>query len=349
MKILFLHDEPWDSGILSYALSLALEMRARRHSVQFWCREKSFAEKECKQHGLDCLPLKNPWSELISLRQKVKRDEISIIDAFTGSTQTLGWAIRGKAALVRTCADARLPGRNLMSHLGLKMTSHFIAANTLIQKSLQKAAPSSSIDLVFQGILGCPQNFSLNIPNAGAIGILGRLDKMKGHETLIQAASLVRTTHPQVKFLIAGEGQPERLHFLQNQVRQLELGSAVEFLGRVKNIWEFISRCQIGVVSSLGSEAVSRAALEWMSAGRPVIASAVGGLPDLILHEENGFLFPSGSAEKLAFYLKKLIDSYAEAQKMGQKSRNRFETLFSLRKFADDSEQVLRKISGEKS
>ncbi len=349
MKILFLHDEPWDSGILSYALSLAVEMKERGHSVQFWCQEKSFAEKECQRQGLNYFSLKNPWSQIISLRRKVRLDGISIIDAFTGSAQTLGWAIRGKAVLIRTWADARLPGRNLMSRMGLKMVSHFIAANTLIEKNLQVSAPLSAVDLIPQGIAGCPPNFCRELPPSATIGILGRLDKVKGHETLIQAASLVKTSHSNVKFLIAGEGKPERLHFLENQVRQLELGNAFEFLGRVENIWEFISRCQIGVVASLGSEAVSRAALEWMSSGRPVIASQVGGLSDLIRNGENGFLFSPGNAEELAFDLKKLIDSYAEAQNMGQESRKRFETLFSLRKFTDHSEQIFRKISGEKS
>ncbi len=350
MNILFLHDEPWDSGIWSYAFTLALEMKSRGHAVHFWCKEKSFAEAQCRRFGLSVLPLKKPWLQLAQLRQKVRADQISIINAFTGSSQTLGLAVRGKAALVRTCADARLPGRNFLSRLGLGMVSHFIAANTMIQKSLEKAAPdSSTIDLVFQGIPGCPKDFSLELPSSGAVGILGRLDKVKGHETFIQAASLVRSLHSRVKFLIAGESNPERLHFLQSKVRQLELGDSIEFLGRVDNIWEFVSRCRIGVVASLGSEAVSRAALEWMSAGRPVVSSRVGGMPDLVCHGENGFIFSPGNAEELASALKKLIDSHQEVEKMGQKSKNRFENLFNLRKFGESSEQAFKKISGENS
>ncbi len=347
MNILFLHDEPWDSGILSYALTLALEMKSRGHAVQFWCQENSFAERECRRLSLDYLPLKRPWLSLSQLRRKIKAEQISIIDAFTGSSQSLGLAIRGKVPLVRTFADARLPGRNFFSRLGLKTISHFIAANTAIQESLKAASVSASIDLIFQGTQGPPREISWS--PEGAIGILGRLDKVKGHETFIKAASILKTRHSNIKFLIAGESGPERLGFLQNKVRQLELGSSVEFLGRVEDIWEFISRCRIGVVSSLGSEAVSRAALEWMAAGRPLISSRVGGLPDLIREGENGLLFSPGNADELASGLEKLIDFPQEAQRMGQESKKRFETLLSLQKFGEKSEQAFKKILGENS
>ncbi len=347
MNILFLHDEPWDSGILSYGLTLASEMKRRGHAVQFWCRERSFAEKECKRLSMDYLPLKRPWLSLPQLRRKIAEDQISIIDALTGSAQSLGLAVRGKAVLIRTFADARLPGRNFLSRLGLKTISHFIAANTAIRESLKAASPSASIDLVFQGTEGPPREIPWE--PEGAIGILGRLDKIKGHETFIEAASILKTRLSNIKFLIAGESSPERLGVLQNKVRQLELGSSVEFLGRVEDIWEFISSCRIGIVSSLGSEAVSRATLEWMSAGRPVISSRVGGLPDLIREGENGLLFAPGNADELASGVKKLIDFPQEAQRMGQESKKRFETLLSLEKFGEKSEQVFKKILGENS
>src|SRR5262249_32078704 len=141
-----------------------------------------------------------------------------------------------------------------------------------------------------------------------------------------------------LEVLCAGDGALKRSLSAELGPRKLE--GFVRMLGYVADRWDFLAGCRIGVVASTGSEAVSRAALEWMAAGRPVVASRVGGLPDLVLDDVTGLLTPPGDAVALARALQSLLDDSGRAEAMGLAARQRWEKHFSPAPFYQATQAV---------
>ena len=343
MRILHIEDEPWDSGMAHYALTLAEALKHRGHEVHFWGKGDSIPLSQAAEKGLNVHSIDRPWSSLPSLRARLRAANIEIINAHTGASHSLGAALAaGSAAkLVRTRGDGRAPARHFLARALASRTSAFIAANSRIQTQLSQAFAATPVRLIFQGIEG-PAAQAL--PKEPAFGLLGRLDPVKGHEVFFSAAATLIKDCPQARFLCAGGGRPERGQWLKERAGVLELNGHCEMLGFVPNIQEFMSRCQVGVVASIGSEAVSRAALEWMAAGRPVVATTVGGLPDIVADGSTGFLVPPNNPRALYAALKRFIDNPALAAAMGQFARRRYETLFSIERFARETEKLYAEI-----
>jgi glycosyltransferase involved in cell wall biosynthesis len=175
-------------------------------------------------------------------------------------------------------------------------------------------------------------------PDGPVVGLLARFDKVKGHETFIDAVSRLKASVPGLLARCAGEGQ--LLERLRWQLRTAGLDGVVDFPGRVADKWGFMAACRVGVVPSLGSEAVSRAALEWMASGRPVVASRVGGLPDLVEDGVTGLLVPPGDPRALAQALFTLLADPAKAEAFGRAGRARWEREFSLKPFYEATQKV---------
>jgi len=113
------------------------------------------------------------------------------------------------------------------------------------------------------------------------------------------------------------------------------------FHGRVPDSFEFINSCDIGAIPSLGSEAVSRAALEWLSAAKPVVASRVGSLPEFITPEN---LVPPGDAAALALRLQTLLSAPERLNKLGTANRERAVSVFSPEIFARRTCRIFEQV-----
>lgn len=341
MNILHLEDEPWDSGIAHYALTLAGEQSRRGHKVEFWGRADSPVLDEARRMGLRVRGWEGGIAGLTSLsaqRRVAAEFAPRVINAHTGSAHTLALALAAgrPCAVVRTRGDARPPKAGLLTRFAASRTDAFIAANSTLAAQLKKAFPSSRVARVEQGIDGPPAPAFL--PPAPVVGMVARFDKVKGHDVLLEAAALLKPKIPGLKVRCAGEGKlRERLVW---QLKPSGLDATVEFPGRVADKWAFMAQARVGAVPSLGSEAVSRAALEWMAVGRPVVASAVGGLPDLVEDGVTGILVDPKDAEALAEALEYLLLNPKKAEQMGRAARARFEERYETSRFVDETQQV---------
>ena len=149
---------------------------------------------------------------------------------------------------------------------------------------------------------------------------IGRLIPIKGHVVLLRALAQARARVPDVTLDLAGRGPLEPA--LRSYVRELGLEEAVRFLGFVSPITRAIEDSAIVVVPSLG-EGFGMVALEAMERGRPVIASAVGGLPEIVADGETGIVVPPADAEALADAMAALSGDLARAAAMGRAGRDR--------------------------
>ena len=168
--------------------------------------------------------------------------------------------------------------------------------------------------------------------------MIARFDKVKGHEILLDAIARLKSASPGLKARCAGEGRLlERLNW---QLKPAGLEGIVEFPGRVKDKWAFLASCRVGVVASIGSEAVSRATLEWMALGRPVVASRVGGIPDMVEDGVTGLLVEPGDSAALANALNTILKDAELAQRLGRAGRARWEQAFGLAAFYEKTQTV---------
>ncbi len=149
---------------------------------------------------------------------------------------------------------------------------------------------------------------------------VGRLIPIKGHLVLLRALAQARSRVPGIVLDVAGRGPLEPA--LKAYARELGLGEAVNFLGYVSPVQEAIERAAIVVVPSLG-EGFGMVALEAMERARPVIASAVGGLPEIVADGETGIVVQPGDAEALANAIVALGGDLERAAEMGQAGRAR--------------------------
>lgn len=340
MNILHIEDEPWDSGLAHYAITLAAEQAKRGHAVAFWGREGSPVLKQAAAAGLATRGVAEGvlgWLSLPALRREAAAFKPAVVNAHTGSGHTLALLIAPKgAAVVRTRGDARPAQANALTSFVAGRTAAFIAANSSLKASLEAAFPKTPSRLVAQGI-DCTED-AAPMPGMPFVGILGRLDPVKGHEVLLDAAQQLKPLIPGLKIQCAGEGR--LLDRLRWQLKPTALDTTVYFLGRVEDKWTFLSGCRVGVVASTGSEAVSRAALEWMASGRPLVATRVGGLPDLVEDGVTGLLVPPGDAKALADALRFILSDAKRAEAMGRAARARWEELYSLSPFYHDTQKV---------
>jgi glycosyltransferase involved in cell wall biosynthesis len=159
------------------------------------------------------------------------------------------------------------------------------------------------------------------------VGLVANLRPVKAPELFVRAAALVVRSHPDVRFALAGEGEL-RPH-LEGLVQELGLAECVQFFGSVNDVPEFLGQLEIGVLCSR-SEGLSNTLLEYMAAGRAIVATAVGGNIELIEDEVHGLLVPPGDPSRLAAAIDRLLRDDALARRLAERARLRVQQRFSM-------------------
>ncbi len=133
----------------------------------------------------------------------------------------------------------------------------------------------------------------------------------KDHPTFLRAAQRVKESVPDAAFIIAGEGELKEM--TQALARSLGIEDRTFFIGRCQDVGAVLSISDVCVLSSR-SEGFSNAILEYMAAGRPVVATDVGGAREAIVHGESGYLVPAGDHDRMAEHIISLLQRPETAQ-----------------------------------
>jgi len=156
----------------------------------------------------------------------------------------------------------------------------------------------------------------LGIPaNSLAVGFAGWLLPIKGVGYLVDAMAGVVRQHPQSLLVLVGKGEKERE--LRKQAESLDLTDRIHFLGWRQDVEEIMSGLDIFVLPSL-NEGMGRVLVEAMAMGLPIVASHVGGIPDLVKNQQNGLLVPPADAAALGSAISDLINDRAKRKRMGE-------------------------------
>lgn len=153
----------------------------------------------------------------------------------------------------------------------------------------------------------------------------GRLSIEKGILNLVEAIKRIDTG----KLIIAGDG-PERKR-IENFVKKNKLEDRIILVGYLnqKQIREYIKKSKFIVLPSIWYENCPYSILETMEIGKPIIGSKIGGIPELIEDEENGFLYEYNNIDELATKMRLLLENDNLAQSQGKKSRKLYEEKYS--------------------
>jgi glycosyltransferase involved in cell wall biosynthesis len=176
-------------------------------------------------------------------------------------------------------------------------------------------------------------------PGSPRLAVVGRLIPIKGHDTLLRALADAGAGAPGLTLEVAGAGELDSE--LRRTVARLGLDDAVSFLGHVSEIGAVLERAEIVVVPSLG-EGFGMVALEAMERGRAVIASGVGGLPEIVDGGRTGLLVPPSDVAALAAAIRALATDAAGAAAFGAAGRERALTEFSQERCTDRTVELYR-------
>ena len=178
-------------------------------------------------------------------------------------------------------------------------------------------------------------------PTARLIGTVGRLVPFKGHQYLLDALVQLRHSHPTVRLLIVGAG-PERGTF-ERYAQAKGLVGAAMFLGHRADVADLLASMEVFILAS-EAEDFGRVLLEAMAMERPVVATAAGGVPEVVEANKTGLLVKPADPAALAEAISALLADSGRAQAMGRAGRVRVETHFDLRRHAEQVEAVYAEV-----
>ncbi len=243
------------------------------------------------------------------------------------------------------------PWRNRVIRLIYRLSTRVVVNSKAVQERLvdrDRVSPKkvrviyNAVDVV--RFAAARENRQRVLPNIGAssklIVVLANMySPVKGHACLVSAARTVCENEPNVVFLLIGDG-PERPN-LEAQVRNFKLDQNVVFLGRRTDVPQLLASCDLSVLPS-EAEAFPNALLESMSAGLPVVATAVGGSKEIIANGKNGLLVPPGKPEELAAAVLLVLRDSRLAKKLAHAGQDDMRRRFSFDRLLAELAQLYK-------
>lgn len=239
----------------------------------------------------------------------------------------------------------------------LNFPKHFIAVSQATKEILiEHGVPKHKISVVYNGIdmdefrsnieerEQCRKELGLN-KNEILAGSIGQIDPRKGMIYFVEAANIVKRKMPDnIKFVIIG-GIADSDYFLalKNLSSKYGLDRHFIFTGFKENIARYFAAIDIFVNPTL-EEPFARVNLEAMAMGKPVIATDVGGNPEIIYDGETGFLVPAKDQESLARKIMELATNRELRQQFGEVARKRVESNFTAGMYYKNIEPILKKV-----
>lgn len=245
-----------------------------------------------------------------------------------------------------------LKGSYAIDRLADLFIDHYIAVSHAIARYLieEKRLPQKKVTVIHNGC-DLQRFIPDHVAPAGlrrglgfgdtdpVIVVLARLEPQKGHRFLLEALPAVRSEFPRVRLVCAGEGdlRPE----LESQVRALGLEESVRFVGFQSNTEDWLALAEFTLLPSL-YEGLPVVAVESLAAGKPMVATAVDGTPEIVLDGETGFTVPPGDPQRLAGAICRLLRDQELRTRMGRAGREWVLKGFSHQEQVGRTEELYR-------
>jgi len=194
---------------------------------------------------------------------------------------------------------------------------------------LAKFSPNHRAPVEFKASLGIQGGDQV-------IVFVGRLEPQKGHQVLLDAMRSVRDTFPNVKLICAGEGSLREE--LEQRVRALGLQHTVMFVGYPADIKDWLAIADMTVLPSF-YEGLPVTPIESLASGKPVVATAVDGTPEVVIHEKTGLTVPPGDPVRLATAICRLLSDPQLARRLALEGQQWVLDNFSVERLVNRTQQ----------
>lgn len=358
---------------------------------KFWaaCRRGSEFEGYLERHNLRHLtlefssrPARSDLTDIRLLRELIDREGVDVVHVHRGKDHWIAMiaARRAGVPVVRTRhVVTPVNAHPLNRWLYARATDAVIGVSEAAEASLGRLAEKVPYARVIHSAVD-QEKFSparrrdlwrlRHVAPALAgeplwIGLVGRVQKVKGQKPFLEAAGAVASECPEAYFLLAGRGAPKRIPDYENTAREKGFAGRLHVEGVLKNLPEVMASLDIGVIPSLGSEGSSRIALEMMASGVPIVASWVGGIPELLgagpdqfgelreasaggsnpwVEAEAGLLVLPGDAPALARAILHLARDPNARKSLAERGLKRVRSRYTLDLWSSSIEHVYRHV-----
>ena len=187
-------------------------------------------------------------------------------------------------------------------------------------------------------------------PKHPIVGVVANMRKIKGHHYFVHAASIIHRHNPDVEFLVVGYDARKpgfSIAELKQYGETMGITESLHFIGGRRDTADLISLFDVAVLASL-SEGFSNVILEYMASSKPVVATEVGGNPEIVVQGETGLLVPPADGDALAGAILSILEDKEVALRFGMAGRKRIEEKFSLDVMLRNYENVFEQVINSK-
>jgi glycosyltransferase involved in cell wall biosynthesis len=358
--ILYLIDTLWGPGGAEGALLRAVRLLPKD---RYRCSLGTFRLRRGTSllEGVPCPVYEFPIDRLAStralrtvmrLREFIRSEQVDIVHTFFQTADLMGALaakLSGCPVLVSSRRDMGIllsakqrfayrllnPLFDQVQAVSNAVREHAIRAGGLDPAKVVTISNGVEIEKMAAANGGAALRESLALNGGPVVLTVGNVRRVKGFEVLIRAAARVAARYPAALFLIVGSVQElDYERELRALIGQLGLERNVRFLGKSEQVPSLLKLCDVFCLLSR-SEGMSNALLEAMACGRPSVATAVGGTPEVIEDARSGYLVTSGDDATAAERILSLLDHPERAREMGEAARRRVEERFSAQRMVD--------------
>jgi glycosyltransferase involved in cell wall biosynthesis len=362
-KLTVAHFMPWSGlgGVEIATLRLTEATREKFRHVAF-CLDSAVALRDAfEKLGIETVTYTAPtpslrhagryYKESLAVARQIRQAGVDIVH-FSDEKAAHHNSLAALLARSRRVCHLRVsyPHLSLRSKLCLLPVQSFIFVSREAMESFALSLPAGKGRVIYDAIEVPAENMEernesvrqeLNIPqNCSVIGMVARVSAQKDYFTLASAAAVVLSRFPDTRFLIVGDNalvDLNRLHYeeVHKRLEELDIADKFIFTGHQSDVPKFIAAMDLCVLCT-HREGFPLSILETMAMGKPVIATAVGGIPEVIQSGVTGYLHQHGNSKQLADAIMLLIEDPAKARLIGSTACEHVKENYSRQKFADE-------------
>lgn len=347
MKVLFILHSHSCGGAEKHVLNLMCELKTCGHMPFLACPRDSWLAEQSTIKGIHTVyTAMHGFYDIVSLMQIclfIRKEKIGLLHGhLTRGAFYAGWASR----LTGIPSVATAHSTNTWKHFSHQR--RIIAVSSAVKESLiARKLDAKRILIIKNGIPGPPAEITdlrsrtrskLGLSNNDfALGMTARYIRDKGQDILVEAVSRISSEkRKSMKVFFIGEARGEWFKQIRDLVNAKKLADCCHFLGQREDVPQLLGAMDIFVLPSR-REAISLAIMEAFAAQLPVIATAIGGIPEIVIDNCTGRLFPAEDSEKLASLIDELMDDEQQRGRLGRQAYKLYREKFSI-------DQMTRKI-----
>ena len=366
MNILVLYQSPWWNAAAYYTYYLVKSLCDNNKVIFVGSKDSPAAKKinelEVQINNLDLL-VSSPFKFISNIKKTKKLiddERIDLIIPISAPGHIIAGILKKiyskNIPLVKVCLDNVPPTNNVFNrYLHNKLTEYFIFPGLAT-----KARYDKFFDIVNFKVQHAPLELEkfidykekenlrevLGIPsNKIIVSFIGRFSPEKGIFFLLEIISRVLKMSENIFFILSGSEEQIKYDDVNKYLNKYNIQNDVKLLPKMNDVRDVISITDIGILTSRYSEYICRIALEFMAFKKPIVASKLNVIPEIVVHGISGLVYDLKDVDMAAEFIDKLASNTMQTKEMGENGFKRIEENYSMKIFTAEIERINKKVS----